>query len=227
MKRAIVMAISVILALMVAAPVASGQTSSQSQTVGKLTGDWWNWAVSMDPSPLEGSYKGGEQANGDFVDGVFFLGGSTTTKAVKRTATVPADTPILFPVVNAVCSEAPTVPQEDGTFTGDPKPYTKCSKDFLDYILAGGSTTYATLDGQNLEIQRLESGPFTWTFPEDIPLGSNVFASVPPGSYDAAASGLWVYLPQGLSAGEYTLKFGGSFPNVGFQQDITYVLVVE
>jgi hypothetical protein len=99
-KRAIVMAISVLLALIVAAPIASGQSSSQSQTIGKLTGDWWNWAVSTNPSPLEGSYTGGTQCDGSFVDGVFFLGGSQTKKAVKRTCTVPANTPILFPVVN-------------------------------------------------------------------------------------------------------------------------------
>src|SRR5918993_3667834 len=93
-KRALVMAISVLLALIVAAPIASGQSSSQNQTIGKLTGDWWNWAASTNPSPLEGSYKGGTQCDGSFVDGVFFLGGSTTTKAVKRTCTVPSNTPI-------------------------------------------------------------------------------------------------------------------------------------
>jgi hypothetical protein len=219
-KRAIVIALSVILALALAAPIASGQTSSQGQNLGKLTGEWWNWAVSTNPSPLEGSYKGGTQCDGNFVDGVFFLGGSTTSKAVKRTCTVPAGTPILFPVVNVVCSEAPTVPT-DGGFTGDPKPYTKCSKDFLDTVLEG-STTFATLDGQNLEIQRLESGPFTWTFPTR----SDVFPSIPPGSYEAAASGLWVYLPQGLEPGTYTLTFGGTYPNVGFEQTITYTLTV-
>jgi hypothetical protein len=221
MKRAIVLALSVILALVVAAPIASGQSSSQSQTIGKLTGDWWNWAASTNPSPLEGSYKGGTQCDGSFVDGVFFLGGSTTTKAVKRTCTVPSNTPILFPVVNTACSAAPTVQQPDGTFTGDPKPYTKCSKDLLDLIVLN-STTFATLNGQNLEIQRLESGPFTFT----IPSPSNIFPTIPPGSYDAAASGFWVYLPQGLEPGTYTLHWGGTFPNVGFKQDITYNLTV-
>jgi hypothetical protein len=218
-RRIIVLVISAILALIVAAPVASGQASSQGQAVGNLTGDWWNWAVSTNPSPIEGSYRGGTQCDGNFVDGVYFLAGSNTTRAVKRTCTVPADTPILFPVVNTVCSAAPTVQQPDGTFTGDPKPYTKCTKDFLDTLLVD-STTFATLDGQNLEIQRLESGPFTWTFASH----SGIFPSVPPGSYDAAASGLWVYIPQGLEPGTYTLQFGGTYPNFGFEQNITYKL---
>src|SRR5215218_3815143 len=153
-KRAIVMAISVLLALIVAAPIASGQSSSQSQTIGKLTGDWWNWAVSTNPSPLEGSYKGGTQCDGSFVDGVFFLGGSQTNKAVKRTCTVPANTPILFPIVNTACGAAPTIPDGHGGFTGDPRPYNKCANDILDQVVLN-STTFATLNGQPLEIQRL------------------------------------------------------------------------
>jgi hypothetical protein len=237
-QRAIVVAISVLLALVVAAPIASGQSSSQGknlgkgQNLGKLTGDWWNWAVSTNPSPLNDT-AGGDPCGGNFVDGVFFLGGSFAPDPVTRTCTVPANTPILFPVVNTACSAAPTVPvldengdpvldeNGDPTFTGDPKPYTKCSKDLLDLIVLN-STTFATLNGQNLEIQRLESGPFTFT----VPSPSNIFPTIPPGSYDAAASGFWVYLPQGLEPGTYTLQWGGTFPNVGFKQNITYNLTV-
>jgi hypothetical protein len=225
-KRAIVVAISVILALVVAAPIASGQSSSQGknlgkgQNLGKLTGDWWNWAVSTRPSPL----NGGDPCGGNFVDGVFFLGGSFTIDPVTRTCTVPANTPILFPVVNTACSAAPTVQQPDGTFTGDPKPYTKCSKDLLDQTVLANSTMFATLNGQPLKIQRLESGPFTFTVPS--PDGSEIVPNAPPGSYDAAASGFWVYLPQGLEPGTYTLHWGGSFANGGFTQDITYILTV-
>ena len=116
MKRAIVIAISVILALVVAAPIASGQSSSQGknlgkgQNLGKLTGDWYNWTVSMNPSPLSGDDETGyseAQCDGNFVDGVFFLAGSITSDPVTRTCTVPANTPILFPVVNYACSAPP------------------------------------------------------------------------------------------------------------------------
>src|SRR5215208_1828998 len=100
------MVLSVILALVVAAPIASGQTSSQGQGLEKLTAEWWNWATSINPSPLEGSYNGGDQCEGEYVEGVFFLAGSVGTDPVERTCTVPADTPIFFPVVNVVCSEA-------------------------------------------------------------------------------------------------------------------------
>ena len=83
-------------------------------------------------------------------------------------------------------------------------------------------------NGEDLEIRRLATGPFTLILPED-----NIFdcpQCVPPvdlagGPYEhrAISDGLWVYLPQGLEPGEYTLEFGvGS----GVPQDITYELIV-
>jgi hypothetical protein len=241
----------------VAAPIASGQSSSQGknlgkgQNLGKLTGDWYNWVVSRNPSPLSGDDETGysvAQCDGNFVDGVFFLAGSTTSNPVTRTCTVPANTPILFPVVNYGCGAAPTVAvldengdpvlDENGnpTFTSDPKPYNKCAQDLIDYFESHIiSQMDATLNGQPLKIQRLESGPFTLTVPsngQDPP--SDYLPTVPPGSYKTVASGLWVYLPQGLEprVDPYTLHWEGTFalpPEFGggaFTQDITYNLTV-
>jgi hypothetical protein len=213
MKRIIVMVLSVILALIMAASIAtgqessSGQKSSQSQDSGELAGAWWNWAVS-NPSPLEGNYKGGKKCEGEFVEGVFFLAGTTGGEAT-RTCTVPADTALFFPVVNVVCSEA----------FNDPTPYEECAGDIIDAALADGEP-YATLDGKELKIRRVASGPFTFTLPED-----NVFG-LAAGSYDAAADGLWVYLPQGLEPGKHTVKFGGDFFGGDFSLNVTYELIV-
>ena len=189
MKRAIVIAISVILALVVAAPIASGQSSSQGknlgkgQNLGKLTGDWWNWVVSTNPSPPN-------------------------------------------PNEDGPCGAAPTLgPDSHGNFTGDPEPYSKCAQAPIDDI-ASNSTMIATLDGQPLEIQRLESGPFTLTNPSPR---SEILPNAPPGSYKSWASGFWVYLPQGLEprVEPYTLHWS-VLPKVspGFTQDITYNLTV-
>jgi hypothetical protein len=224
-KRAIVIALSVILALVLAAPIASGQSSSQGknlgkgQNLGKLTGDWWNWAFSTNPSPV----TGGDPCGGNFVDGVFFLAGSFTPDAVTRTCTVPANTPILFPVVNTACGAAPTIdPDGDGNFTGDPQPYNKCAQDPIDDI-ASNSTMIATLNGQPLEIQRLESGLVTFTNPSPR---SEILPNAPPGSYKSWASGFWVYLPQGLEPGTYTLHWEVTFEDGTVFQDITYNLTV-
>jgi hypothetical protein len=202
-KRVIVMAISVILALAVAAPIASGQPASQRQDLKALSGEWWTWAIT-EPSPLEGNYKGGPRCEGEFIEGVFFLAGTTGGDAT-RTCTVPADTALFFPVINSFC-------------TDDEPNYPQCGADFVSTALANGEP-YATLDGQDLQISRIATGPFTLTVPK-----RNIFKA-PAGPYTAVSDGLWVYLPQGLEPGEYTLQFGGDFGDF-FSLNITYELIV-
>jgi hypothetical protein len=221
-KRITVLALSVVLALVVAAPMAAAQkdlpsnikNQAHSNVLKELAAQWWNWAV-LEPSPLVGDYQGGPRCDGEFVDGVFVLAGTTGGDAT-RTCTVPADTPLFFPVVNVVCSEAPTVATDGGGFTGDPQPYAKCAKQLVRSYINDGGDSYATLDGKDLTIRRVGSKPFDWEFPEE----STVFTSVPVGSYDAATYGLWVYVPQGVPEGEHTVRFGGFF---GI--DTTYTLI--
>ncbi|HYQ85447.1 MAG TPA: hypothetical protein VEP28_15830, partial [Rubrobacter sp.] len=74
-------------------------------------------------------------------------------------------------------------------------------------------------------IRRLATGPFTLILPED-----NIFG-LEGGPYEhrAISDGLWVYLPQGLEPGEYTLQFGGTSVTADgepFSLDVTYNLKV-
>jgi hypothetical protein len=206
-KRAIVIAISVILALAVAAPIASGQTASQPQDLKALSGEWWTWAISK-PSPLDGDYIQGRRCKGEFVEWVFFLAGTQGGEAT-RTCTVPADTALFFPVLNSF-------------ITDDEEAYPEGPTNFVDTALANGEFS-ATLDGEDLEIIRIATGPFTLTVPKP-----NIFKA-PPGPYTAVSDGLWVYLPQGLEPGEYTLQFGGTSVTAEgepFSLDVTYNLKV-
>ncbi len=228
------MALSVTLTLLVAAPIASGQPASTNQGTGAITDNWWNWAFENPTatSPLLGDYSDGERCDGFqkgnetgawFLAGQFALEGDINTGFVgqaKRTCTVPADTPILFPVFNSICGAAPTVEQPDGTFTGDPKPYTGCATNTVNDALAE-SEYFATINGKDLPITRAASGDFTWIIPSD----DNAFG-LPKGRYKSATEGLWVYLPDGLAPGNYTLRFGGSFYGGFFVLDITYKLKV-
>jgi hypothetical protein len=218
MKRALVMAISVVLALAMAAPIASGQTAPQRQDLKALTEAWWTWATAV-PSPLIGDYSSPDpQCEGEFVDGVFFLAGAQGGNAT-RTCTVPADTALFFPVINSfTTAEEPNYPWGPHKFVAK--------------ALANGET-YATLDGEDLKMQRIATGPFTLILPEDnifdcpqcdppVDLGG-------PYPYPAVSDGLWVYLPQGLKPGEYTLKFGGTSVRANgqpFRVDVTYNLIV-
>jgi hypothetical protein len=208
-KRAIVVAISVLLALVVAAPIASGQSSSQSQNLGQLTAKSWNWAASTSPSPMEGSYVGGAQCNGE-VDGVFFLAGSLGGSRVDRACTVPANMPILFSPFNYICSAA-----FDPIQVGfeDQQPYdTACAKPTTDAVLASPSSFYARVDGNDANQQRIASGVFQWTIPDDA-LG---LVGLVAGTYPAAQDGLWVYLENGLNKGKHTVQFGGTFKESPF-----------
>jgi hypothetical protein len=208
MRRIVVIALSVILALVVAIPMASGKpapTEKKPSPPGQLkknlpdlTAEWWNWAISTNPSPLEGSYnKNDPRCEGEYVEGVFFLAGSLATDPETRTCTVPAHTPILFSPFNYLCSEV----------LGDPKPLTDCATLTTDATIDPPSKFFATLDGKDLKQQRIASGLFQWTIPVDN------FLELPAGTYKSAQDGLWVFLDKGLKRGKHTIEFGGHFEN--------------
>jgi hypothetical protein len=214
-KRAIVVAISVLLALVVAAPIASGQSSSQVQGSANLTAAWWNWSTATSPSPVEGNYNGGAQCNGKYVKGVFFLAGAAfgSPPTAERTCTVPANTPILFPVANVICGKAFELAGQDPP---DPQPYdTACAEPTTDDLIDPPSKTYAKVDGNDANQQRIASGLFQWTIAYD----NNPFAAccnLTAGTHEAASDGLWVYLEHGLNKGQHTVQFGGTFKHTPF-----------
>ena len=124
--------------------------------------------------------------------------------AVDRTCTLPAHMPILFSPFNYLCSAAfdPIQPVDDK------KPYDKkCAKPFVDVTIDPPSSFYAMVDGQPAKQQRIASGIFQWTIPEDA-LG---LVGLEAGTYPAAQDGLWVYLENGLNKGNHTVVFGGHF----------------
>jgi hypothetical protein len=213
-KRIVLLMVGILAALVVAAPMASAQTAATSQAkqpnLGALTASWWDWAM-QDPSPLEGSYTGGTKCDGQYVDGVFFMGGAVggAPSSVERTCTVPAKTPILFPVVNVVCSEAWGVA---GQVPPDPEPYdTACAEPLTDATIDPPSSFYATIDGKDARQVRIASGVFRWTIAsDDNPFG--LYA----GTYPAASDGLWVYLKNGLNKGTHTVEFGGTYADTPF-----------
>jgi hypothetical protein len=173
----------------------------------------------LDPSSPD------SRCDGIFVDGVFFLAGTSPLVQKEgdatRACTVPADTALFFPAINAFCTE-------------DEPDYPQCARRPVNTALANGET-FATLDGEDLKIRRLATGPFTLILPED-----NIFdcpQCVPPvdlagGPYEhrAISDGLWVYLPQGLEPREdpYILQFGGTSVAFGepFSVNVTYELTV-
>jgi hypothetical protein len=195
-QRIVLIALSAIMALVLAIPMASGQ---ETRNLADLTAEWWNWA-SQSPSSVEGSYTGGPRCEGEYVDGVFFLSTSFATDPVKRTCTVPANMPILFPVVNVLCSE----------ITGDAPPFDECATRNTNLTVDPPSTWYSRLDGKKLERQRIASGLFQWTVESDNPFGLEA------GTYAAGSDGLWVFLEEGLEPGKHKIVFGGTYEDTPF-----------
>jgi hypothetical protein len=235
MRRIVVIALSVMLALVVAIPMASGKPATTEheqkpshpgnpkKNLPDLTGEWWNWGFQK-PSPLVGSYnKNSPKCEGKYVPGVFFLAGSAfdpKMPSVERNCTVPARKPILLPVVNVICSKAFTEHQPKP----DPKPYDKkCAEPITDDVIDPPSKFFATLDGKDLKQRRIASGIFQWT----IESKKNPYG-LDPGTYPAASDGLWVFLKDGLKPGKHTIKFGGTFKDTPFgnfeETHVTYHL---
>jgi len=113
-RRIVVIALSVILALVMALPMASGKTQAtadQGQSIGKkilgeLGARWWEWAAEepkatnpqIGPDGCEGPFalKGRE---------VFFLSGTQSGEPVTRECTVPRKTWLFFPIVTTFNGE--------------------------------------------------------------------------------------------------------------------------
>jgi hypothetical protein len=229
-RRIVVIVLSVIMALVVALPMASGKTQATSdpgQSIGKrilgeLGARWWTWAVEeptatnpqIGPDGCEGpfSLKGRE---------VFFLSGTLSGEPVMRECTVSRKTWLFFPVVNTFTGEPTGVSSEEA--------FRQFVNNCMDQALVD-STVFVTVDGEPLRVsikkQRADTPLFTFDLPAD-----NIYGA-PSGEYQAVADGVWVLLHP-LKEGTHTVTFGGDFPNNPaecggpFSQDNTYVITVE
>jgi hypothetical protein len=229
MKRLIIMAASILLALSLAAPVAfaqAGQSSTASGATGELVAAWWQWALSKpaNSNPLFGgdpNYSG-KQCDGTPLNGTptktWFLAGTFDGSAVERTCTVPPNRQIFFPVFDVAVIADP----------GDTEALLRAqAHEFIEAVLADPDfSMVVTVDGTQLQdasIVRADAGLFAGTSP------------LLHGKYTAVADGFWVTLPP-LSAGEHTIHWEVSAPNAdtdpdtagaeGFFQDNTYHLTV-
>jgi hypothetical protein len=239
-KRIIIMALGVLLALALATPMALaqvGQGAKASGTAAELAAAWTQWAYSKpvnQNSPLIG---GGQDYNQARCDGTpvsptqgkqWFLAGTTTGDPVVRTCTMPVGTHLFFPVVSSFGVKV--FPSEDA------EEERQRAINFINSVLADpefSQSMEVTVDEKAVKsnrIVRATSPLFTLTLPAD-----NIFVNCPPvcppiavqaGDYEGAlADGVWVTLPP-LPPGEHIIHFEFNAPDVGFSQDNTYILTV-
>jgi hypothetical protein len=228
MKRVVLMALGVVLALALASPVAFAQAEQSAQASrgpGELAAAWWQWALSkpVEDSPLIGgdpTYTE-EQCNGEPVTATrgdtWFLAGSVSGP-VERTCSIPAGSQLFFPVVNRVWVF--TDPETDTD-----KQARESNQAFMTGLLSDPEfSMVVTVDGKEVHgLVRAKSHFFEVQLPEDNVLESPEHP-VPAGTYRALADGFWVKLPP-LSEGEHTIQW--EMTSSEFSQDVTYHLTVE
>jgi hypothetical protein len=240
-KRIIILALGVLLALVLVTPMAlAKKVAEPAGTTAELAAAWAQWAYSKpvdEDSPLIGSYTRTDRCDGAPLsptqDATWFLAGTTNGDTVVRTCTMPAETQLFFPVVSALAFPF---------FHGENKKNQReLAIEFIDAVESDPefvSSMSVTVDGTEVgsdQIVRALSPVFTLTLPEenafdcpqcDTPL------DVPGDKYNhASVDGLWVTVPpESLPPGVHTIHFSFDTSPVngmpGFSQDNTYILTV-
>ena len=235
MKRIIIMALGVLMALALATPMALAQVGQGAKAAGtpeELAAAWTQWAFSKpvdEDSPLIGGDPNYSEARCDGTPlsptqgNTWFLAGTFDSSKVVRTCTMPVETQLFFPVVNWVAFPFPENPDET------PENQREAAINAMDATLNDPKFRMrVTVDGKKVasdQIVRAISPPFfSVTMPEENAFDQ--FVEVPAGKYKGwTTDGLWVTLPP-LPPGEHTIHFEASAPSVGVSQDNTYILTV-
>ncbi|MFJ9694983.1 signal protein [Kitasatospora sp. NPDC101183] len=102
----------------------SAPAQAQQLTPAELQGRWWSWAASTEQSRNPVLDEDGHLCARGQKDGIWFLAG-TTGGTVSRSCTVPAGSPIAFPLVNvfgraADCADFMTTAKGSAALDGKP-----------------------------------------------------------------------------------------------------------
>ena len=176
---------------------------------------WWQWAFST-PSTSGGPFAAGAINCGLHQPAhVWFLSAPfNATGTVERSCTVPNGTALFIPVLNVECSNQ----EQDPFFGATPQDRKACVEKPLFRIGA----LSATVDGQPLR----QLNNYVVTSP-DFPF--HAVAGNPTGVTSSGRStsrGAFLMLTP-LSAGQHTIAFEGTFPEVPFTTSATYHITVK
>ena len=193
-----------------------------------LTGEWWQWALSIPNSVSPLSDATGERCMIGQRGSIWLLAGISGTGSTTRSCDVPAGATMFFPVINFVNVNTPCN-QNGVNFTA--KQLQAQIQPAIDSI----HSVSVTVDGQDVKTTLLRlvvSDPFEAALPADNvfgPDGCSTGVPVSPGIYSPAVDGGdYVSLPP-LSPGAHTIHFHGESDSTVFDhvvQDVTYNLTV-
>jgi hypothetical protein len=184
------------------------------RSFGEWTAAWWQWAISMPitANPLMETAECDAGQSGP----VWFLGGSFVNATTTRECTLPSGRAILLPVLNVECSTVEAPP----FYGADEAELRACVAPLMDAV----TDLHATIDGEAVEdlaAYRVQSPLYSFSAPAD-----NVLFVPGPVSGQSVSDGYWLFIPP-LSAGQHTLRFGGTIPLFGLTLDVTYNVTVR
>ena len=185
----------------------------RGMTYGEWGASWWQAAFAIPVVDGDHPLISGGAFEGE--NGVVFLAAVVGAPAIIE-VTIPAGTPLFFPVINAECSVL-----EDDPFHGDDEEELRaCANGFIDNT----SGTFAEIDFvpvKNLTAHRVESPLFEFgPLPED-----NIFGE-PAGTTSASVdAGVYLLLAP-LSVGPHVVHVGGTFDDFGATIDTIFLITV-
>jgi hypothetical protein len=183
------------------------------KTYGQWSAEWWKQAVRQTGEPGTPFAAGQVNCAAMGTRKVVFLVGTTTSSPVERSCRISADTAILFPPINAECSQA------EGNGSSEAQLRT-CAASFADTF----TNLRAAVDGKPLS--RLARFRFVSPLYRFSPVAGNVFGIPAAVDSPSVADGYWIMLEE-LEKGTHTVSFGGDAPPFDFTTDTTYTLTVR
>jgi hypothetical protein len=196
------------------------------ETLQQWSADWWSRMLSIQApvNPLLDT-TGADAALGGVGNAFFLAGvGFGAPSTVTRDITVPSDTPIFFPVLNAYADNSGIPPTN----------FTEADLRAFAAQLVGADTTppnnvlHASLDGVaigDLLGHRELSPTFSYTMPFTHGLYQDAFGLPITGTISGAVSDEYWVMLKPLSNGSHTIHFDGGVPGQ-FSLDVTYNITV-
>jgi hypothetical protein len=184
---------------------------------------WEQWALSIPTAVNPVLDTTGANCTVGQRDSVWFLAGVFGGGTATRTCSIPENTSLFFPVINAVNVNSPNLCGQ-GPANISVKDLRVPPKGFID----GASDLSVQLDGKPVYMARIRSAPFPVALPSgnifDAPCGgpgkggAGIFSpSVDDGYYSAVGP---------LKVGKHTLHIHAANHSAGFTLDVTYQLTV-
>lgn len=182
------------------------------KTYAQWSARWWRQAVRQTGAPGTPFAPGEVNCGAMGTRKVVFLVGTVGTSPIERSCRIPIDTAILFPVINAECSEA----EDNGSTRAELR---ACAASLADTF----TNLHAEVDGRR--IKQLRRFRFVSPLFRFSSVAGNVIGIPPARRSPAVADGYWVML-MGLDAGTHTVSFGSEAPPFEFSTSTTYTLTV-